>query len=158
MKTCINIKRTTPKYELEIIEDIADTYDFALETLQSHLKLNNVYIMLTNYDMRVNNSQIYRIEHRKRTMIKINTEEIIESFVTKEWKQRYSREFLPQKMDTLEHSLFVLFHEIAHYIRKDHLFWRQGMSELDKKYAEFDCDIRALKLLELFKALRSVND
>ncbi len=157
-KTFINIKKSTPKQDIEIMEDIASLYDYTLELLQSHLKLNNVYVMLTNYDVRTNNSQIYRVEHRKRTMIKINFEEMIESFVTKEWKHRYSREFLPKKMDTDEHALFILLHEISHYVRKDHLSWAKGMSELDQKYAEFDCDIRALKYLELFKSLRSLND
>lgn len=152
-ETCINIRKSTLKRELEMIKDIACLYDYALEVLQPLLKLNNVYIMLTNYDVRTNNSQIYRVEHRKRTMIKINFEEIVDNYVHKDWKRRYSKEFLPKKLSTEEHALFILLHEISHYIRKDHLKWNRDMSEFDQKYAEFDCDIRALKLLELLEEI-----
>lgn len=151
IKTFINIRKTTSKWDLEIMQNIADTYDYALELLQSQLKLHNVYIMLTNYDVRTNNSQIYRVEHRKRTMIKLNFEEIIEDYTFKLWKKRYSKEYLPKKLDTFEHSLFILFHEIAHYINKDHLVNWNSLSQIETIRREVICDLMALDYLKILK-------
>lgn len=153
MEVCINLKRTTNKEDLEIIKDIKENYEFALFLLQSKLKLCNVYVMITNYDMRTNGSQIYRVEHRKRTMIKINFEEMREDYIYKLWKQRYSKEYLPKKLSILDHSLFILLHEIAHYIRKDHLRWSKDMCVIEQEHAEIDCDIKALKYLKLLRTL-----
>ena len=153
MKICINVKKTTSKQDLKIIEDIAEHYEYCLNLLNSILKLTNVYVMLTNYDMRTNGSQIYRIEHRKRTMIKINFEQIRYDYIVKDWKRRYSKKYLPKKLDTSEHSLFVLFHEIAHYLRKDHLVNWKDLNQKELKQKEIDCDIKAINYLKLLKSL-----
>jgi len=151
MEIFINTKRTTSKRDLEIIENIAEEYKYALDLLQPVLKLNNLYVMLTNYDIRSNNSQIYRIEHRKRTMIKINFEEIVEDFITKGWKKRYSKKYLPKKLNVIDHSLFILFHEIVHYLRKDHLINWDTLNQMEIIQTETDCDIRAINCLKLLK-------
>jgi hypothetical protein len=135
------------------MENIAEYYKLNLNLLQPILKLTNLYIIFTNQDKRVNNSQIYRVEHRKRTVIKINFEEIREDYVNEYWKLRYSAKNLPKKFNTLDHALFILLHEIMHYIRKDHLTNWNILSEGELICKENECDIQAVKYLQLLKLL-----
>jgi len=72
------------------------------------------------------------------------------------WKRRYSKKYLPKKLSTYDHSLFILFHEIAHYIRKDHLKDRRKINEKELNKYEIDCDIRAIKYLKLLKQKESI--
>jgi len=158
MKIFIMTRKTTSKSDLEIIESIVECYEYSLNLLQPILKLNNLYIMLTNLDVRVNNSQIYRIEHRKRTMIKINFEEIVDDYINKDWKHRYSKKYLPKKLDTVDHSLFILFHEIAHYLNKDHLLNWGKLSQMELALKETERDIEALNYLKLVHKLEKINE
>lgn len=154
MNIFIDTKKYTTKKDLEIMENIAGYYEFNLNLLQPILKLSNLYIIFTNRDKRVNNSQIYRVEHRKRTVIKLNFEEIREDYINEYWKFRYSKKYLPKKLDTFEHALFILLHELMHYIRKDHLINWNSLSEGELISKETDCDIRALNYLKLLKQIK----
>jgi len=156
MKIFIMTRKKTNKEDLEIIESIAECYEYSLNLLQPILELSNLYIMLTNYDVRTNNSQIYRIEHRKRTMIKINFEEMVEDFINKDWKHRYSKKYLPKKLNTIDHSLFILFHEIAHYLNKDHLINWKSLTPFELALKETKRDIEALNYLKTFHKLEKI--
>ena len=153
MKIFIDTKNYTSKKDLEIMESIAEYYEFNLNLLQPILKLSNLYIIFTNRDKRINNSQIYRVEHRKRTVIKVNFEEIRQDWVNEDWKLRYSRKYLPKKLSTFDHALFILLHEITHYLRKDHLTNWNSLSEGELIGKETNCDIQAVKYLKLLKIL-----
>ena len=152
MKIFITAKKTTNKEDLELMYNMVDYYGYNLWLLEPILKLHNLYIMLTNYDVRTNNSQIYRIEHRKRTMIKLNLQEIQMDYLCKDWKNRHSKKYLPKKFNILDHSLWILFHEIHHYIRKDHLHY--DGTDVD---AEIDCDREALKYIKILRKLRRLD-